>query len=146
MWQLSLWRRLRALDTAAAFLRHVNRPQCASFLVEVADELKAWTKPNTNLDTVLRAPGPPVCTSPSAVHAAPLPVNEYVASVHVTEFVTLPAATHAATASLSPVIEYVETAPVIEYIAPAPPVTISTPQSAVSSRIHHGCRHYWCQP
>ena len=55
-----LWRRLRALDTAAAFLRHVNRPQCASFLGEVAEELKALTKPNTNPDTFLHAPAPAV--------------------------------------------------------------------------------------
>ena len=112
-----LWPRLRALDTTAAFPRHVNRPQCASFRGEVPDELKALTKPNTNPDTVLRA-------------------DEYVTSVPVTEFVTPPAATHAATASLSPVNECVAPTPtdlsaarahVIEHVMPAPVVITQRP-------------------
>ena len=62
-----LWRRLRGLVSAVAFVRHVNRPQCASFLGEVANELKVLNQSNTNL-----------VTQPAATNAATASFSELV--------------------------------------------------------------------
>ena len=100
------WRRLRALDTTAAFLRHVNRPQLASFLGAVADEWKALPPAATFAATAsISAPAAPVLF---LFCAAPAPATKYVAPA--------PDVTCAAPAL---VIGFVTPAPVTEYIKPA---------------------------
>ena len=89
------------LELATALLRHTSGRGRSN------DE---YVAPAAVVDYI--TPAPAVYTaSATAVHAAPAPVNECVASALVIECVTPPVATYAATIAPAPVTEHV--APVL---------------------------------